>query len=320
MSIATEMTPEERRQVGEVLSGEYGVLMAALGAAWSASLSRTSIFLGVLSAAGIALGFASQGGVGGAEFRGLALVVLPLVLFLGVATFVRLVQVQRESVVYITGMNRIRHFLQETAPASRPYFILPAHDDQVALYRSPGTGMSRRPPRFRLLYLAVQTQGIVGVVTSVVAAGTAGLAATGLGPAIAWGAAGGAFLITLAALFAYWQRSLTELFSAIRPLHPTPPEEMDAWFGAQHSRDGLTGSPQCGHGVGPRVRPQTLTGTTWWAEKDHPQGNAGGLPLRRWAMRSAAKVGLGCCRSISGSRGARRCRGSQYHEGLNPRT
>jgi hypothetical protein len=41
----------------------------------------------------------AQGGLDQAPFRTLALVVLPLVLFLGIATFVRLVRVQRESVV-----------------------------------------------------------------------------------------------------------------------------------------------------------------------------------------------------------------------------
>ena len=49
--------------------------------------------------------------------------------------------VQRESMVYITGMNRIRHFFAETAPASRPYLVLPIYDDGPALYRSIGTGM-----------------------------------------------------------------------------------------------------------------------------------------------------------------------------------
>lgn len=100
------------------------MLMAAVAAAWSASLVRTTIFLGVLSAAGVALGFAAQGGVGGAAFNALALVVLPLLLFLGVATFIRLVQLQRESLVYITGMNRIRHYFQQTVPHLRPYFVL----------------------------------------------------------------------------------------------------------------------------------------------------------------------------------------------------
>jgi hypothetical protein len=99
------------RLAREVLATEYNVLMVALSAAWSASLTRTSLFLGVLSAAGVAFGFASQGGMEASTFLTLALLVLVLVLFLGGATFIRLVEVQRESMVYITGMNRIRHFL-----------------------------------------------------------------------------------------------------------------------------------------------------------------------------------------------------------------
>jgi hypothetical protein len=227
---AGALTSDERRLVGEVLSGEYGVLMAALSSAWAASLTRTSIYLGVLSATGIALGFAAQGGVDRAAFTTLAQVVLPLVLFLGVATFVRLVQVQRESVIYVTGMNRIRYFFQEMAPASRPYFVLPANDDEAALYRSIGTGMNRRPPRHSLLYLVVQTQGIVGVLAGAVAAAFGGLAAAPAGAGLAWVVAAVAFAGTVAALFTYWQRSLGTLRAAIRPIHPTPSDEIDAPF------------------------------------------------------------------------------------------
>jgi hypothetical protein len=90
--------------------------------------------------------------------------------------------------------------------------------------------MSRRPPRFRLLYLVVQTQGIVGVMTAVVAGAFAGLAAAGFGPTAAWLAAVAAFSLNIAALFVYWQRSLVELQVSIKPLSPTPPEEIGAPF------------------------------------------------------------------------------------------
>ena len=138
----------------------------------------------------------------------------------GSATFIRLVQVQRESMVYITGMNRIRHFFVEAAPASRPYFVLPVYDDAPALYRSIGTGMSLKRPRFELLHLTVQTQGIVGIVTAVVAAGCAGLAASPAGGAASWIAASLAFLITLVAAL--------RLLAAVPGQHPgrhpsTPP-------------------------------------------------------------------------------------------------
>jgi hypothetical protein len=50
---------EETRLAHEVLATEYNVLMAALSAAWSASLTRTSLFLGVLTAAGVGFACAS---------------------------------------------------------------------------------------------------------------------------------------------------------------------------------------------------------------------------------------------------------------------
>jgi hypothetical protein len=214
----------------QVLAAEYGLLTASLAAAWSASLFRTSIYLAVLSAAGVALGFAAQAGTAGAEFRALAVVVLPLVLFLGLTTFERLVEVQREATIYLTGQNRIRYFFQQVAPAGTPYYVLPAHDDLTALYRSVGTGMHRQPPRYRLLRYVSQTQGIVGIVTGVVAGATAGLLTVDLSPVVAWFAATIAFGATVVGLVVYWQRSLAEVQGAIRPINPTPPDEIEAAF------------------------------------------------------------------------------------------
>lgn len=229
-SIRAAAGDDEAKRVADVLSAEYGVLMAALTSSWSTSLARTSIFLGVLSAAGIALGFAAQGGGGTGAIANAALVVLPLLLFLGVATFARLIQIQRESIIYTTGMNRIRHFMQIQVPKSRPYFVLSGHDDLAAVYRSPGAGMYRRPPRFPLLYLAVQTQGVVGVVTAGVAAAFAGLLLSAAGSTVSWAAVVIGFLVTVGVLFTYWKRSVSELFASIEPLNPTPPEDLGAPF------------------------------------------------------------------------------------------
>jgi hypothetical protein len=226
------MSPDERRLAVQVLDAEYRLLAGLLGAVWSASLVRTTIFLGVLSAAGVALGFAAQGGgVGAPTFTTLAVAVLPLLLFLGAATFIRLVQIQREAIVYITGMNRIRHAFQTLVPQARPYYILRPFDDEQALYRGPGTGMALRPPRFGLLFLVVQTQGIVGVLTGAIAGVLAWLASStvaGGGPA--WLVAGLAFVGTIGGLFYYWHGSLDELHESMRSVNPTPPEATDAPF------------------------------------------------------------------------------------------
>lgn len=57
-----------------------------------------------------------------------------------------------------------------------------------------------------------------------------GLAVSSAGPVLAWAFAVLAFAVTLAALLVYWQRSLAEIQAAIKPMHPTPPDELDAPF------------------------------------------------------------------------------------------
>ena len=79
-----------------------------------------------------------------------------------------------------------------------------------------------------MLYLVVQTQGVVGVITAGVAAAGAGLAVAPAGSVAVWVAATVAYAATLIALFVHWRHSLAELH-AIKPISPTtPPDEIDA--------------------------------------------------------------------------------------------
>jgi hypothetical protein len=209
--------------VRAVLAAEYALLAGMLGAVWSASLVRTSLFLGVLSAIGVGLGFAAQAGGGfGTTFTVFALVGLPLALFLGLATFARTVELQRESLVYITGMNRIRHFMAETVPGAKPYLVLSIHDDDLGVYRSQGTGIRFGAPRYQLVFALVQTQGIVAVMCAAIAGVIGGLALAAFSPTASWIVGAVLFVSTLVGLLAYWQRSVAELRARIRPMYPTP--------------------------------------------------------------------------------------------------
>lgn len=217
------MSVEEREQLRQVLAAEYSVLAGALASVWSASLFRTSIFLAVLSAVGVALGFAAQAAGGfGDSFIIMALVVLPLALFLGLATFARTVEIQREAIVYIIGMNRIRHFMAESVPASRRYLVLPTHDDELGIYRSQGAGVRLRPPRHRLVFALVQTQGVVGVMSAAIAGAIGGFAVAPLTAWLPWVVAPLVFVVTLILLMRHWNRSYWEIRSALRPISPTP--------------------------------------------------------------------------------------------------
>ena len=213
----------ERAAMSEVLRSEYAMLGMMLTSVWYASLFRVSLLLGVVSAIAVALGFAAQvGGVSGSRFTEFALVALPLALFLGLATFARTVELQREAFVYVAGMNRIRHAMADAVPAARPYLVLSIFDDAPGVYRSQGSGIRMRPPRVRLASAIHQTQGIVGVISAAIAGIIGGIATAAFDPALAWGAAAIAFAVVLLALFTYWNRSIAELQRAIHPMFPTP--------------------------------------------------------------------------------------------------
>ena len=218
----------EQNALADALGQEYGVLASMLSSAWSASLFRVSLLLGVVSAIGVALGFAAQAGGGfGGTFTVFALIALPLALFLGLATFARTVELQRESFVYIVGMNRIRHAIADAVPATRPYFVLSIYDDALGVYRSQGTGIRLHPPRLRLVFALSQTQGIVAVICAALAGTISWIATAQFAMPFAWGVAAFAFVVVLAALLMYWDRSMSHLQTAIRPMFPTPREAID---------------------------------------------------------------------------------------------
>ncbi len=226
-SAAPDVAPDYAA-VADALTEEYRLLSTMLSTVWSASLQRVSLFLGVVSAIGVALGFVAQDGVLSSTFTTFALVVLPLALVLGLGTFVRSVELQREAYVYITGLNRIRHSIAMSMPATRPYFVLSIHDDATGVYRSQGTGIRLRPPRFQLVFALVQTQGIVALICAALAGIIGGLATALIAADLAWLVAGIGFALVLVGLVMYWRRSFGEIQNAVRPLFPTPPEEVDA--------------------------------------------------------------------------------------------
>lgn len=217
------MTNAPAEDPARALAAEYGLLMAALSATWAVGLGRTNILLGVLSATAIALGLVAQGSGFGPDFFLFALILLPIALFIGLATFIRLVHVARETLAYVIGINRIRHFFQEAAPASRPYYVLSAHDDLAGVYRSLGTGMLSAPPRTPLLHALVQSQGVVAVlngalaatITSILAARSAAI------PSVTVSIAVVTFLVVVAVQLRHWQRSLAELVASLPPINPS---------------------------------------------------------------------------------------------------
>ena len=105
-----------------ILATEHWSLLASRSLIWNEAMSRAAVFLTVLSASIIALALLADATGFGAQTTTLALVLLPVVLLLGIATYVRLVQINTEEFQLVLAMNRLRRAYLTIAPGLQPYF------------------------------------------------------------------------------------------------------------------------------------------------------------------------------------------------------
>jgi hypothetical protein len=100
---------------------EHFVLQSVRGVTVSESSSRASIYLMTLSSALVAYGFLAR-----TEYAlGYLAVVIPVIVLLGVFTYVRLVQTSLEDVAALVAMQRIRRWYGSLLPGAAAYFPLP---------------------------------------------------------------------------------------------------------------------------------------------------------------------------------------------------
>jgi hypothetical protein len=209
-----------------ILATEHWSLLAARSLIWNEAQSRATVFLSVLSAATIALALLADATGFGPQTTTLALVLLPVVLFLGIAAHSRLVDINREEVELVLAMNRLRRAYLQMAPALEPYLTTGHHDDERGLAASYLRADGGGPRLGRLIQILVNTPTIVATVDAALAAAIvvlvvrAGEAATTV--AVAAGAL--AFLVVWAALFVLQRRALDPR-RRTTPRFPTPPDE-----------------------------------------------------------------------------------------------
>jgi hypothetical protein len=122
----------------QLLATEHWSLLATRSAVWQEIFSRTGTFLTILSATVVALSLVVQATGFDHNFRIVALLVLPLVLFVGVETFVRLLEADIEDAWLVIGMNRLRHAYVELVPEFERYLVTGYHDDEAGLLQTYG--------------------------------------------------------------------------------------------------------------------------------------------------------------------------------------
>lgn len=161
----------------QILSTEHWSLLATRGLGWSESFSRASWFVTVVSAAVVALALVADSSDFGVGFRVFALLIIPLVVIVGVATVIRLVQLDSVDVELVVGMNRLRRGYLDIAPELEPYFVTGHSDDIAGIMRTYGGRRTRIPASQYLSSIAM----LVGVIVAVLVGALAGLVADTLG-------------------------------------------------------------------------------------------------------------------------------------------
>jgi uncharacterized membrane protein YuzA (DUF378 family) len=160
----------------QILATEHWSLLATRSITYGAIFNRASIFLTVVSAAVVALALVAQATEFGDRFYVFALRVLPLALFIGVATYIRIIDARIEDFWLVSGMNRLRHAYLEIAPQLEPYFVTSHHDDEQGLYETYGPGTD-----VRLIRQLASTSMLVGAIDAALAGVIAGLVAKAVG-------------------------------------------------------------------------------------------------------------------------------------------
>jgi hypothetical protein len=187
----------------QILTTEHWSLLSTRALTWNEAFSRATMFLNALTGSVVALALVA--GVMGFDggFAAFALLLLPFVLLMGVATFRRLIEINREDVRWVVGMNRLRHAYLEAAPELRPYFVTAWTDDEAGIM----TTFGAKPGPGSFAHEFVTTPGLIAVIDGVLAGVLAALLGLqigfGTGISIALAVVAGVLTIGLLALLQY---------------------------------------------------------------------------------------------------------------------
>ena len=208
----------------QMLGVEYSGLTSARSLACNEASSRASMFLTVLSAAVVALALVSQAADFHEPFVLFALMLLPVVLFIGLATYVRLVQVNTEDIFGSRESIAFGGHGSELGPGVQSYLVTDFRDDDTGIAASTG----HRGLTFGVAHAFVTAPGMVGVVDAVNAAMLAALVTVVCGGWAPVAAAAGvaAFLVTIAVLALVQLREVERLRRDLPQRYPTPPPEL----------------------------------------------------------------------------------------------
>jgi hypothetical protein len=204
----------------QVLATEHWGLLATRALAWNESFARAGMLLSALSGAIVALALAAQATGFGVGFVLFAVVILPVVLFLGVATFLRMGSANYYDALCVVGMNRIRNAYVELVPEVERYLVMSPHDDERGLNLTMGVVPRQSWP----VQLAISTPFVVAGINAVIGGVLAVivLAQVAVPTAVATIAGITVAALVLGTQLAYAARGIAAAVTDYRPMFPSP--------------------------------------------------------------------------------------------------
>jgi hypothetical protein len=156
---------EPRPAAVSFLTTEHFTLQGARAATISESTGRATMFLGAVSGGLVALGLVATATHLGRAFYAFALVLLPVLAFVGLVTVERTLQSAVEDHGYARRIARLRAYYFDQTPELEPYLLSVAPDERLHMQGLFGG----RGQRWRTI------AGMISVITAALTGATVGL-------------------------------------------------------------------------------------------------------------------------------------------------
>jgi hypothetical protein len=226
--MSTEIPPAGRDDAAaarlQILATEHWSLLATRSLTYTEGLSRVTIFLAILSGAVIALALVAQADHFGTAFSAIAIFLLSVVLFTGIATISRLNALNRDDYRWVIGMNRLRNAYLAMHPDLAPHFTTSAFDDLPGALQTLGIEDVTAGNRLGSVFHLLQTlPGMLTVIVAAVGGAIGSLVALlfGVQPVGLVVAAAAGFVLVLAALQTWGRRAVTSRPPSLEPRFPS---------------------------------------------------------------------------------------------------
>jgi hypothetical protein len=131
-----DVTDRQVELMAQFLTTEHFTLQGLRNGTISEANGRLGHYLSAVGSSIVALAFVADISELGPVFLAFSVAIFPVLIFLGIMTLIRLLQVGITDVRCVQAINRIRHFYVKMAPEAESYLSFPHHDDPEAVRKT----------------------------------------------------------------------------------------------------------------------------------------------------------------------------------------